>query len=146
MLSVVNEYNWVCQRNFLLFGRCLLTILGILLLVFFIVDENPESGAQLSFFIVRVQLSGSSAVIMSLVMFAAASWMTHKYELTILWGCLAVLWSGWTFAGVIFIPLAYPCYGILYQYYKYVKLLVCSLSLNCSLDIDFLKVFKKHFN
>jgi alpha-1,2-mannosyltransferase len=46
-----------------------------------------------------------SAVIMSLVMLAAASWMTHYFERTIFWGCLAVLWSGWPFAGVIFVPL-----------------------------------------
>lgn len=45
-----------------------------------------------------------SAVIMSLVMFASASWLKHEYSLTILLGCISVLWSGWPFAGIIFLP------------------------------------------
>jgi alpha-1,2-mannosyltransferase len=45
-----------------------------------------------------------SAVIMSLVMIASASWLRHQYSSTIFLGCISVLWSGWPFAGVIFVP------------------------------------------
>lgn len=46
-----------------------------------------------------------SAVIMSLVMIASASWLRHQYSITILLGCISVFWSGWPFAGIIFVPL-----------------------------------------
>jgi alpha-1,2-mannosyltransferase len=45
-----------------------------------------------------------SAVIMSIVMIASASWLRHQYSLTVFLGCISVLWSGWPFAGVIFVP------------------------------------------
>ena len=46
-----------------------------------------------------------SAVIMSIVMLALSAWMRRRYELTIFCGCVAVLWSGWPFVGVLFVPL-----------------------------------------
>jgi alpha-1,2-mannosyltransferase len=45
-----------------------------------------------------------SAVIMSLVMIASASWLRHQHSLTIFLGCITVFWSGWPFAAVIFVP------------------------------------------
>lgn len=45
-----------------------------------------------------------SAVIMSLVMIATASWMRGRYLTTILIGCISVLWSGWPFIGIIYVP------------------------------------------
>lgn len=45
-----------------------------------------------------------SAVIMSLVMIATASWMRGRYLSTILIGCISVLWSGWPFIGIIYVP------------------------------------------
>lgn len=45
-----------------------------------------------------------SAVIMSLVMIATASWMRGRYVVTILIGCISVLWSGWPFIGIIYVP------------------------------------------
>ena len=46
-----------------------------------------------------------SAVIMSFVMLSASVWMHRQYDMTILYGCLAVLWSGWPFVGVLYVPL-----------------------------------------
>lgn len=45
-----------------------------------------------------------SAVIMSLVMIATASWMRGRYLMTIFIGCISVLWSGWPFIGIIYVP------------------------------------------
>ena len=45
-----------------------------------------------------------SAVIMSLVMISSAAWMKQRYVLTIFIGCLSVLWSGWPFIGIVFVP------------------------------------------
>lgn len=45
-----------------------------------------------------------SAVIMSLVMIATASWMRGRYLTTILIGCISVLSSGWPFIGIIYVP------------------------------------------
>jgi len=48
---------------------------------------------------------------MSLVMMALANFFYDKHLLTIFWGCVAVLWTGWPFIGVIFAPLgAYMIY------------------------------------
>ena len=55
-----------------------------------------------------------SAVIMSFVMLALSAWMQRQYGLTIFHGCVAVLWSGWPFVGVLFVPLGvhmlWDCY------------------------------------
>ena len=45
-----------------------------------------------------------SAVIMSLVMLACASLLQRRYLLVILIGCISVLWSGWPFVGIIYLP------------------------------------------
>lgn len=45
-----------------------------------------------------------SAVIMSLLMIATASWMRGRYLMTIFIGCISVLWSGWPFIGIIYVP------------------------------------------
>jgi hypothetical protein len=52
-----------------------------------------------------------SAVIMSGVMLALAAWMRGQYEWVILIGCVAVLWSGWPFVGVLFVPLGLHMLG-----------------------------------
>ena len=46
-----------------------------------------------------------SAVAMSLVMITCASWLHGRFVLTIFWACVAVLWTGWPFVGVMFLPL-----------------------------------------
>ena len=46
-----------------------------------------------------------SAVGCALVALAVSSFMSHRHGYTILHGCLAVLWSGWPFIGLIFLPL-----------------------------------------
>jgi alpha-1,2-mannosyltransferase len=46
-----------------------------------------------------------SAATMSLCMLAFSSWLGDKYVRAIFWGCLAVLWTGWPFVGVILVPL-----------------------------------------
>ena len=46
-----------------------------------------------------------SAVIMSFFMIASSSWMNGQYALTIFIGCISVLWSGWPFIGIMFVPL-----------------------------------------
>ena len=45
-----------------------------------------------------------SAVIMSLVMIATTSWLRGRHLTTILIGCISVLWSGWPFIGIIYVP------------------------------------------
>jgi hypothetical protein len=42
---------------------------------------------------------------MSVVMLATSTWMKGYYVLTIILGCIAVLWSGWPFVGILFVPL-----------------------------------------
>jgi len=45
-----------------------------------------------------------SAVAMNLVMLSYSSWMTNQCVSCITFGCFAVLWSGWPFVAVLFIP------------------------------------------
>jgi alpha-1,2-mannosyltransferase len=46
-----------------------------------------------------------SAVAMSLVMLSFSSWLRMQFVWTIFWACVAVLWTGWPFVGVVFLPL-----------------------------------------
>jgi alpha-1,2-mannosyltransferase len=46
-----------------------------------------------------------SAVSMTLVLLANAAWMKRDYNSTIFYGCICVLWTGWPFVGVVFLPL-----------------------------------------
>lgn len=46
-----------------------------------------------------------SAFTMSCVMNSSASFLESSYVVSVLWGCFAVLWSGWPFVGVLFVPL-----------------------------------------
>lgn len=46
-----------------------------------------------------------SAVCASLVMLSFSSWLMKKYTMSILYGSIAVIWSGWPFVGVLFAPL-----------------------------------------
>ena len=46
-----------------------------------------------------------SAVCMSLVMLSFAKLLSKQYFISILYGCIAVLWTGWPFVGVVFLPI-----------------------------------------
>lgn len=46
-----------------------------------------------------------SAFCSSMVMLSFASWLNENFNQTITFGCIAVIWSGWPFVGVIFIPI-----------------------------------------
>lgn len=46
-----------------------------------------------------------SAVCSSLVMLSFSSWLENKFKTSIFFGCIAVLWSGWPFVGVVFLPI-----------------------------------------
>lgn len=46
-----------------------------------------------------------SAVCSSLIMFSFACWLQDNFKSSIFFGCVAVLWSGWPFVGVIFLPI-----------------------------------------
>lgn len=46
-----------------------------------------------------------SSICSSLLLLSVSSWLDGKRYMTILWGCVAVLWSGWPFVGVLFLPL-----------------------------------------
>lgn len=54
-----------------------------------------------------------SAIIMSLVMLAISCWMQKQFTRTIVLGCIAVLFTGWPYVGVIFLPL-----GLHMMYYS----------------------------
>ena len=55
-----------------------------------------------------------SAVVTSMIMLSAADLMMNKHGGTIFWGCIAVLWSGWPFVGVILLP--FGLYMLFEQY------------------------------
>jgi alpha-1,2-mannosyltransferase len=55
-----------------------------------------------------------SAIACTLVMAGMASFMSDHHGYTVLCGCLAVLWTGWPFVGLIFLPL-----GLLILYKEY---------------------------
>jgi alpha-1,2-mannosyltransferase len=46
-----------------------------------------------------------SALSCSIVMLAAADYLDGQHAWTVFWGCAAVLWTGWPFVGVIFLPI-----------------------------------------
>lgn len=46
-----------------------------------------------------------SAIAMNTVMLGMSNWLADDYLSTIMWGCVAVLCTGWPFVGVIFLPL-----------------------------------------
>lgn len=46
-----------------------------------------------------------SAVAMNFVMLSYSSWLYGQFIGTILFGSIAVLWSGWPFVGVLFLPV-----------------------------------------
>lgn len=46
-----------------------------------------------------------SAVAGALVMLSCAAWLRDQPMWSILWGCVAVLWTGWPFVGLLFAPL-----------------------------------------
>jgi hypothetical protein len=46
-----------------------------------------------------------SAVCMSLLMLSNAAWLRDERIRSILWGCVAVLCTGWPFVGLLFAPL-----------------------------------------
>lgn len=55
-----------------------------------------------------------SALVASMIMLSSANLMKNNCSGTIFWGCLAVLWSGWPFVGVILLP--YGFYMLVEQY------------------------------
>ena len=57
-----------------------------------------------------------SSICSSLVSLSVGYWFRKKDELCILFGCIAVLWSGWPFVGLIFAPLGLH---ILYRRFMY---------------------------
>jgi alpha-1,2-mannosyltransferase len=46
-----------------------------------------------------------SAVAMNLVMLSTAACLSSHFSASIFWGCLAVLWTGWPFVALLFVPL-----------------------------------------
>jgi hypothetical protein len=52
---------------------------------------------------------------MGLVMLSFASWMKRSYIMTIFYGCVSVLWSGWPFVALVFIPLGIHMLSITYM-------------------------------
>jgi alpha-1,2-mannosyltransferase len=46
-----------------------------------------------------------SAICSSLLMFSFAAWLEDNFVFSISFGCIAVLWSGWPFVGVILLPI-----------------------------------------
>ncbi len=46
-----------------------------------------------------------SAVTMNLVTMACSSWLDKRFLVSIFWGSVAVLWSGWPFVALLFAPL-----------------------------------------
>ena len=46
-----------------------------------------------------------SALCASFLMLSITAWLNHTYSWAILYGCVAVIWSGWPFVGVLFGPL-----------------------------------------
>ena len=46
-----------------------------------------------------------SAVASSCIMLSLARWMQLRFLACIFWGCIAVLWTGWPFVGVMVLPL-----------------------------------------
>lgn len=45
-----------------------------------------------------------SACASALVMLSIASWLNDQYYWSIAWGSVAVVWSGWPFVGLLFLP------------------------------------------
>jgi len=56
-----------------------------------------------------------SSICGSLVSLSVGYWFQNQDELCIIFGCIAVLWSGWPFVGLIFAPLGVH---ILYRRFK----------------------------
>jgi hypothetical protein len=46
-----------------------------------------------------------SAVCMSLLMLSIAAWLENRFPVSVLWGSVAVLCTGWPFVGLLFLPL-----------------------------------------
>jgi alpha-1,2-mannosyltransferase len=46
-----------------------------------------------------------SAVCSSFVMLSFSSWLENNFLMSIFFGSVAVLWSGWPFVGIIFLPI-----------------------------------------
>ena len=46
-----------------------------------------------------------SAICSNLLLLSISYWLKRKYGITIFLGCVSVLWTGWPFVGVIFLPL-----------------------------------------
>lgn len=46
-----------------------------------------------------------SAVVSNLILLSFSNWIYNKFHLSILFGCVAVIWSGWPFIAVLFIPI-----------------------------------------
>lgn len=46
-----------------------------------------------------------SVFTMTCVMNSSAAFLVNSYLLSVLWGCFAVLWSGWPFVAILFVPL-----------------------------------------
>ena len=55
-----------------------------------------------------------SATAMTIVMLSYASFLNNNYIISIFWGSLAVLWLGWPFIAVLFLPIG--IYMIAYRY------------------------------
>lgn len=56
-----------------------------------------------------------SAVCMSLLMLSNAAFLSGKRIMSILWGCVAVLCTGWPFVGLLFAPLGLHMVCSVYQ-------------------------------
>lgn len=52
-----------------------------------------------------------SAVSSALLMLALAAWLQRSFLRTIFWGAVAVLWTGWPFVGLVFLPVGLHMLG-----------------------------------
>lgn len=46
-----------------------------------------------------------SALVTNVIMLSVSAFLKNQFQLTIFWGCIGVLWSGWPFVGVVLLPL-----------------------------------------
>jgi hypothetical protein len=104
------------QKLFVFYGiRMLLGCFGAISEGFYVVTIYENYGVEIGRYTLLFLLCSSgvlycstallpSAVIMSIMMVSSSLWIRRQYIATIFLGCVAVLWSGWPFVGILFIP------------------------------------------
>lgn len=68
-----------------------------------------------------------SAVVANFVLLSLSFWVNNKFLIAILFGCVAVVWSGWPFVAVVFVPIG--LHMIAFTFYSYGVSSVISLLL-----------------